>query len=93
MKKKYSSILARKIFLDKKNKNLTFLLKERFNWINLFIKRGWKGIEFGSGAGFSKFFIKSKNLKTSDYENYKYLDFGKKDAEKTGFKKKNIISL
>jgi len=87
MKIKHSSLIARKNFLKGKNKNLKFLLKQRFTWMNSFIKKNWKGIEFGAGAGFSQFFIKSKNFEISDYENYKYLDFKKKNAEKTDFKK------
>lgn len=90
MKKIHSSIIVRKNFLKEKNKNLHFLLEQRFNWMNFFIKKDWKGIEFGSGAGLSQFFIDSKNLKISDYESYKFLDFKNKNAEKTGFKKNSF---
>ena len=45
---------AIKEFQKKKNKNLDFLLKNRFSWMKKFISAKDKGLEVGAGAGFSK---------------------------------------
>ena len=36
------------------NKNLFFLLKERFNWMNAFIKKNDVGVEVGAAGGFTE---------------------------------------
>jgi len=71
-------------FKTNKNKNLYFLLKNRFSWMNKFIKTDDIGLEVGAGAGFSKHFIASKNLKICDIENHDHLDLKKIDAQNTG---------
>ena len=46
-----------KIAIDRyknKTKNLDFLLRKRFSWMNNFIEKNHNGIEVGSGVGFSK---------------------------------------
>ena len=43
-------------FNSSKSKNLKFLLKQRFNWMNKFIDENDIGLEVGSGAGFAKFY-------------------------------------
>ena len=48
---------AKSFFEGNKSKNLKFLLHERFNWMNSFIKESDNGLEVGSGAGFAKYFI------------------------------------
>ena len=73
-------------FNSSKSKNLKFLLKQRFEWMNEFIETDHKGLEVGSGAGFAKFFIKNKNFKISDYSNDDHLDFKNVDAQNTNFK-------
>ncbi len=73
-----------------KNKNLYVLLKERFDWMNNFIKEDSKGIEVGAAAGFSKKFIKSKNFKISDFSNHPHLDYKNIDAQNTGFKEEEF---
>ena len=89
-KNRMSSIASTKVAIDffnsSKSKNLKFLLKERFSWMNEFIKDEDKGLEVGSGAGFAKFFIKNKNFKLSDFSNDEHLDFTNVDAQKTNFK-------
>ena len=42
------------LFKKNKNKNLYFLIKKRFGWMNNFIAHGDKGLEVGAGAGFSE---------------------------------------
>jgi len=77
-------------FDSKKNKNLYFLIKNRYEWMNKFIKENEKGIEVGSGAGFSKDFIKNKNFKLTDLGNDSFLDFKNIDAQNTGFEDKSL---
>ena len=58
-----------KLFKKNKNKNLHFLIKKRFEWMNNFIVQGDKGLEVGAGAGFSKLFTKNKSIFISDFSN------------------------
>ena len=53
--------------------------------MNKFIKDEDYGIEVGSGAGFSKDFIKNKNFKLTDINNDDHLDFKNIDAQNTNF--------
>jgi len=73
-------------FKSKKNKNLYFLIKERYEWMNSYIKEDDIGLEVGAGPGLSKEFIKNNNLKISDFSDYKHLDFKNVDAQDTKFK-------
>ncbi len=76
---------ARKHYFLNKNKNLKFLLKERFSWMNNFIDKDHFGIEVGCGTGLSKEFIDSNNFYISDFTDYKYLDYKMIDALNTTF--------
>ena len=73
-----------------KNKNLFFLLFERYDWMNNFIKKKDIGIEVGAAGGFTKKFIKCKNFRISDFSNHSHLDYKNIDAQKTGFKNKKF---
>ncbi len=73
-------------FNSSKSKNLKFLLKQRFNWMNKFINQQDIGLEVGSGAGFAKFFIINENFKISDFSDDEHLDFKNVDAQNTNFK-------
>ena len=53
--------------------------------MNEFINEDDVGIEVGSGAGFSKEFIKNKNFKLTDLGEDSHLDFKNIDAQNTGF--------
>ena len=44
-------------FNSKKNKNLYFLIKNRYEWMNKFINENDIGVEVGAGGGLSKNFI------------------------------------
>ena len=66
MKEIANTVIARKLYQETKSKNLKFLLKERFGWMNNFINNSDNGIEVGSGAGFLKDYIYNKNLKLTD---------------------------
>ena len=74
----------------KKNKNLYYLLNERYLWMNNFIKENDTGIEVGAAGGFTKSFIKCKNFKISDFSNHDHLDYKNVDAQKTGFEDKKF---
>ena len=58
--------------------------------MNKFIKESDHGIEVGSGAGFSKDFIKNKNFKLTDLGNDEHLDYKNIDAQNTGFKNNDL---
>jgi len=81
---------ARNYFLSTKSKNLKFLLHKRFDWMNNHILETDNGIEIGSGAGFSKFFIKNKNLKLTDFGDNAHLDVKNIDAHDTKFNNENF---
>lgn len=78
-------IAAREYFFEKKNKNLYFLLKNRYSWMNDYINNNDKVIELGSGPCLSKYFINNKSFKTSDISNYNFLDYKNIDAMNTKF--------
>ncbi len=85
MKSVSSTHEARKFFFNTKSKNLNFLLRERYSWMNKFIFENDKGIDLGSGAGFSKFYIKNKNLKLTDLSDDDHIDIKNVDAQNTNF--------
>lgn len=82
--------IARKMYYSRKSKNIEFLLKKRFSWMNNFIKETDIGIEVGAGAGFSRDFIKNKNLKLSDMSNDDHLDLKNIDAQNTKLEKESL---
>ena len=73
-----------------RNKNLSYLLKERFDWMNKFIDINDKGIEVGAAAGFSKKFIKANNFKISDFSDHEHLDYKNIDAQNTQFESESF---
>ena len=73
-------------FKSKKNKNLYYLIKKRYEWMNDYIKKDDVGLEVGAGPGLSKEFIKNGSLKISDFSDHKHLDFKNIDAQDTKFK-------
>lgn len=76
---------AREYFFSKKNKNLYYLLKNRFCWINNYINHGDNCIELGAGAGLLKYFLINKNVKISDLASHSYIDYKNIDALDTKF--------
>jgi SAM-dependent methyltransferase len=85
MKSEGDVLKARTYFFSKKNKNLYYLLKERFNWVNNYINPNDNCLELGAGPGFLKYFLNNKNVKTSDLANYDFLDYKNIDALDTKF--------
>ncbi len=86
MKSIANTKIARELYYSSKSKNVKFLLNQRFSWMNDFIQDEESGIEVGSGAGFSKDFIKNKNFKLTDIGKDDHLDFKNIDAQSTGFR-------
>ena len=82
--------IARETYYSNKYNNVKFLLSKRFGWMNKFIKESDHGIEVGSGAGFSRDFIKNKNFKLTDLGNDEHLDYKNIDAQNTGFKNNDL---
>ena len=82
--------IAKEIYNSSKSKNLKFLLHQRFNWMNKYIKQDDLGIEVGSGAGFLRDFIKNKNLKLTDMSNDLHLDYKNIDAQNTKFQNESF---
>tara|TARA_B100001057_G_scaffold50866_1_gene45279 strand:- start:3388 stop:4197 length:810 start_codon:yes stop_codon:yes gene_type:complete len=82
--------IARDLYYSAKYPNVKFLLDKRFSWMNSFIKDNEVGIEVGSGAGFSKDFIKNKNFKLTDLGNDEHLDFKNIDAQNTSFQNESF---
>ena len=82
--------IARELYYSSKSKNVKFLLNERFSWMNDFIQDDDTGIEVGSGAGFSKDFIKNRNFKLTDIGEDDHLDFKNIDAQSTGFESESF---
>jgi len=77
---------AIKYFKTKKNKNLYFLTKKRYEWMNNYVNKNDIGLEVGAGPGLSKEFIWNNNLKISDFSDHKHLDYKNVDAQDTKFK-------
>jgi SAM-dependent methyltransferase len=67
-----------------KNKNLNFLLKRRYSYIEKNIKGCDIVLELGCGAGHSKKYIK-QNIKISDLTNYEFIDYKNVDCLNTPF--------
>jgi ubiquinone/menaquinone biosynthesis C-methylase UbiE len=86
MKNEGDVILARENFYEFKNKNLEFLIRKRFSWMNKFINKNHQGIEVGCGTGVSKEYIKNDNYMISDFSEHNFLDYKNIDALNTGFK-------
>lgn len=53
-------VKSRKKFMDKRFKNLEFLLQKRFLWMNKFLRPNMNTIEIGCGSGFSKLYLNNK---------------------------------
>ena len=82
-------IKARCGFYSKKPTNLTYLLEKRFSWMNKYLKRKKLVYELGCGAGFSREFIKTKNLVLTDINKHEWVD-REIDAMNLPFKKNTI---
>ena len=64
---------SRKRFKDKNNKNLRFLLEERFLWMKKYLSNKKNIIELGSGNGASKDVLKNKKIILTDIQKYSWI--------------------
>ncbi|MBT8544356.1 class I SAM-dependent methyltransferase [Polynucleobacter paneuropaeus] len=69
MKSEGNVTFARARFSEKRFRNLDFLLKERYCWMNRYIKDEWNVIEIGAGAGFSEFYLHRRPFMTDVVQN------------------------
>jgi SAM-dependent methyltransferase len=76
---------SRKTYVSGINKNLNWLLRSRFVWMNEYLKLEDIGLELGSGIAASKDFIKCRNFTVSDYLDSDWLDLRNVNALDTGF--------
>ena len=74
MKSEGDSTHARAAFLTQPSNNLTFLLRQRYAWMNTFIRPSDTAIEVGCGAGLAKFFIESRNLLLTEVVPHPWVD-------------------
>lgn len=82
---------ARRRFLADRPTNLIELLRGRYDWMNSYVD-GINVYELGSGAGFSRYFIKSKNLVLTDVIKNEWIDL-KVDALKMPFESNTVDIL
>ena len=77
---------ARRLFYEKPKKNLVFLLRNRFQWMNQYIDpQRSVGVELGCGQGFGKEVIHAKSYLLTDLNEYDWLDVKNVDALATPF--------
>lgn len=75
MKNEGNVALAREYFLTGKNRILYHLVKQRFSWMNNYIRATDQIIlELGCGAGLSKQFIESGKLILTDVAEHEWVD-------------------
>lgn len=66
--------MAREFFLKHRPRNLEYLLRNRYDWMNAYLKPGQRVVEFGAGSGFSKEFIRHDNFRITDVEPRPWID-------------------
>lgn len=66
---------ARAYFIEGRNRVLYHLIKQRFSWMNQYIRPSDETvIELGCGAGLSEFFIETDKLVMTDVADYEWVD-------------------
>ena len=86
MKQEGDVIAARLLYENDPTKNLTYLLGQRFSWMNEYIDPNKDvGIEIGCGTGISKDFINAREYRTTDFADHPWIDMPMVDALKTPF--------
>ncbi len=86
MKNEGDVVSARKLFYYKPSKNLIFLLRNRYRWMNKYINPAKDiGIEVGCGIGVSKEYIRAKSYLLTDFDSQEWIDVKNVDALNTPF--------
>jgi SAM-dependent methyltransferase len=83
-------VRARARYFDRPSANLQVVVENRFSWMNRFIGENDHGIEIGAGAGLSREFIRSKNLRLTDFGDHEWLDVKGVDAMATPFESESL---
>ncbi len=65
---------SRESFFKNRPRNLDFLLRCRYEWMQEFISKSQYGLEIGAGAGFSRLYFVGYNYILSDMESNPWLD-------------------
>lgn len=79
-----SVALARENFIESRFRNLDYLMRQRYEWMNEYIRSGDIVIELGAGAGFSPLYLSQKPMLTDAADNPwidKYIDATKMDID------------
>jgi SAM-dependent methyltransferase len=71
---------ARARYFDHPSANLKVVVRNRYEWMNRFISPDSRGIEFGAGSGFSREFVRCKELLLTDFADFEWLDRKSVDA-------------
>jgi SAM-dependent methyltransferase len=71
-------------FEQGKDKNLSYLIRQRYSFVKLHISKEQKGIEFGAGAGLSSVILPDYNILVTDFCDSEWLDSKNVDAQRTG---------
>ena len=71
--------------VQKGDKNLTFLLRKRLDWIPELADNHLTGVEFGAGAGATKLLIPQSKIVLTDLLNSTWLDVANVDAANSPF--------
>lgn len=83
--------VARKQFLEGANKNLVFLLDQRFRWMQNHIDPlKHDGAELGCGQGYGKSVLSARSYLLTDYADYPWLDVKFVDALATPFENRQF---
>jgi SAM-dependent methyltransferase len=67
-------VRARERFFRERPRNLEFLLRKRYGWMNDYIADGARVVEFGAGAGFSREFIHATDFILTDFATHPWID-------------------
>ena len=74
MKHEGDVVRARERFFRDRPRNLEFLLRKRYAWMNDYIADDARVVEFGAGAGFSKEFINAADFILTDFATHPWID-------------------
>ena len=65
---------SREIFLVSRPRNLEFLLRQRYDWMNPYVEGKRRVVELGASAGLSREFLNNKHLLLTEYLHHDWID-------------------